>query len=396
VRNRSTGILHVGIDRGSNLGDLAITRVMRSLLSRSAPAETPLQTHSYNLAPKQLGTSTLSRKHFRLYNRMKDNRLIKTIYDLLYIPLRHFSSIVAYWGRARRARCIVIGGGNLLMGLGLVFPVQNLIYTMIGRILGKEVWFLMVGYGPFPATFSRGMTNLALRLSGRVIFRDSLAFENCSIRTKLAKCAFSCDPALLISDVIPAEKRTAGYDVIISVIPYRHPIFLPDWDLEKYRNHIHHMVNLATRIASKYRVLLITTDYLVDIQAAIDIHRLAENIEYIVPETVEELARLIQQTRIVVSSRMHAAIIAFSYAKPVIGLSWQGKIDGLFRDYQLDDLLYGIDEIDSSLDEINRQISRLLDSEETYDRYSRQITQKVNEARVDIGRIIDALPCGKI
>lgn len=59
------------------------------------------------------------------------------------------------------------------------------------------------------------------------------------------------------------------------------------------------------------------------------------------PETPAALAALIAGTRAVVAHRLHACIVAYSYALPVIGLGWDRKVESFFGSVGLDRFFFG-------------------------------------------------------
>jgi hypothetical protein len=57
------------------------------------------------------------------------------------------------------------------------------------------------------------------------------------------------------------------------------------------------------------------------------------------PRTGAELAGLVAPCAAIVAHRLHACIVAYSYRVPVVGLSWDSKLDAFFESVDLEDLL---------------------------------------------------------
>jgi polysaccharide pyruvyl transferase WcaK-like protein len=49
------------------------------------------------------------------------------------------------------------------------------------------------------------------------------------------------------------------------------------------------------------------------------------------PESPADLAALVRGCRAVVAHRLHACITAYAYARPIVGLGWDGKLEAFFR-----------------------------------------------------------------
>ncbi|MEL6985783.1 MAG: polysaccharide pyruvyl transferase family protein, partial [Actinomycetota bacterium] len=57
------------------------------------------------------------------------------------------------------------------------------------------------------------------------------------------------------------------------------------------------------------------------------------------PQTGAELAGLVAPCAAVIAHRLHACILAYSYRVPVVGLSWDSKLDAFFESVDLENLL---------------------------------------------------------
>lgn len=74
----------------------------------------------------------------------------------------------------------------------------------------------------------------------------------------------------------------------------------------------------------------------------------------------KDLLKMYSTFDLVIGTRMHSMIIAVSQNIPVIGLSWQQKVDEMFKNINLTNSCYGIENLEDHLDEILEKSKKLL------------------------------------
>ena len=84
-----------------------------------------------------------------------------------------------------------------------------------------------------------------------------------------------------------------------------------------------------------------------------------KNLEVLITDrlgNLYSLCNVINKCDVVIGTRMHSCVIAKSYDVPIIGISWDKKIDGFFEMIGLGDFCLGLDEFNSSsiLDRLKR------------------------------------------
>ena len=358
-------ILHIGLEGSSNLGDVAITKVIRKLISEKYN----ISTLSFNF---KVGNSIRIEKKKSLYLFLKKNIFVKSFYDLIFIPLRNYKHFVQSYKKIKEADKILIGGGNILMGYDLVFPVQAYIYTKIAKWLKKEIVFYLVGYGPFNVPMSKIIIDCAIKKSTKIIFRDTKSKydflkENKNFNSKVSVIN---DPVLAYKSICDKSStevdENCKFEILISVLPFQHPAIFPNGTYEKYSAYINDMSNLINELQSKYSVALIATDFKQDNLAIKDLKIDKKNVSIIELGSVDDFSNIVKQSKLVISTRMHSAIMGLAYLKPVIALSWQKKIDGLFSDLGLNPYLININNI-NQIDKIQTLLdSFLIDSNNVF------------------------------
>ena len=84
------------------------------------------------------------------------------------------------------------------------------------------------------------------------------------------------------------------------------------------------------------------------------------SVEYINSE--EDIMRLYSETDVVLASRMHSMIISLIMRIPVVGLSWQSKVDGLAKIMGMQDKVFKINEAEMRTDDIVNAIRTIIDN----------------------------------
>jgi polysaccharide pyruvyl transferase WcaK-like protein len=89
-----------------------------------------------------------------------------------------------------------------------------------------------------------------------------------------------------------------------------------------------------------------------------------KDVEETYPESVNDLIDIICTCDSLVGTRMHSMIIALSQHIPVVGLTWDKKINSLFDKIGMQDSLYSIEPID--IDGITKTVSKILENNQQY------------------------------
>ncbi|WP_026897752.1 polysaccharide pyruvyl transferase family protein [Daejeonella oryzae] len=362
--------LHIGIENTSNIGDEAITFCIRENLKNYG---VEFLTHSFNFCDSGTKFSS-SFKTAPVYSFLKRTRFIKALYDLFFIPLKNYKSILAFLTKVKKVDCVLIGGGNLLMGLDLVFPIQIFIYTVLSRLLGKKVQIIFVGYGPFNNKLSKALIDRSIKLSHKVIFRDSLTFKQSK---EFNNSEIICDPVLFLSDLKLKDtiEVKPTYDIGISVLAYLDPKIFPEGSEHNYQLFINNFVDFVNQLSINKSVLLFTTDEKADGSTLATIYSKIDqsNVDFRLPKTINELIEVTQSCRLITSTRMHSAIFSLSYNVPVVALSWQKKVSALIQDLGLATYLFDINEINS--EQVITTIRELLNNEHANKEYLKILQQ---------------------
>ena len=94
----------------------------------------------------------------------------------------------------------------------------------------------------------------------------------------------------------------------------------------------------------------------------------------------KDLLKMYSTFDLVIGTRMHSMIIAVSQNIPVIGLSWQQKVDEMFKNINLTNSCYGIENLEDHLDEILEKSKKIIENNQSYVKETKAVkNQLANE-----------------
>ena len=242
------------------------------------------------------------------------------------------------WTRVvQNSDLVIFGGGALLMD-NWIFPL-SLFYG------SKLVRDLDVPYGVFGCSvgnkFSRfGEKKIKEFLIGAkfIILRDNLS------ALKLNELGFKedgicVDPAICTNEVINVKKKVCNHTLGMNILSY---VQHPNVKKENYFNYMKEMEETILKIDTQRelgisRILIFNTGEYDDMIAAYTLYSKIKsklkNLEIVLTDRLQSLhglCKVINECDIVVGTRMHSCIISKSYGIPIIGISWDEKINGFF------------------------------------------------------------------
>ena len=94
---------------------------------------------------------------------------------------------------------------------------------------------------------------------------------------------------------------------------------------------------------------------------------------------------LCNDTHVIFSSRMHGAIMALSQHIPALCICWQPKIEGLYSELQMEDLLVKLDDIGQfSVSDTVRKIFKVHTKRQAYIDYIELKLDKIKSQYIEL------------
>lgn len=348
----------VGFFNSPNIGDCVIADTLYKVVS----SEFVTEKYSYSGNPdivtniNDISSTNLPKsknKRAQIYDGLK--RFNLTLPIILYRKLKRPTNYLAsFETKIRNVDILVIGGGNMIFDKdkysNSAFRFNE--FISIAKKNNTIVFAISIGIGPFETLYQEKSAIMALKKCDYISFRDQKSYDIYAKYTNDVKNVFlSVDPVFSIPYTIKPNVSnvvTIGLNIFNSKL-------INDNDKE-YKQLIAGYVKLARELTEilGVRIVLFSTD-LQDYGAVYDVYNHCadkQNIEVRDINGFDSLIELYSDISILIGTRMHSMIIAFTQHIPIIGLSWQPKVDALFDIIDSKDCVYKYDTIESCVDTI--------------------------------------------
>ncbi len=359
--NRSMRVLVVGEIASRNLGDVAIFATLRHLLETRGFRVTGLDLSRYHRfepgdpLPRAGATAVTASGTFKTL-------VLRVIPFLPGIVQKWLVYLTKYRALLTRAQVwreefkdfdlVIFGGGALLMDINWSFPLAL-------RNMGRSVkagggHYACVGCSTGRQFSMNGMRWLREFLDGAdyIALRDKASIEGLRRIGNYPAEVFA-DTALMtaavVTNVPKADSGTLGLNIMA---PVQHPRFTRSLYETYFREMSKFVETVGKGKAGEWdRIVIFTTGEPRDFDAAKSLagQYAARSAGIAVelapaPGTLDELCATIAGCGAVVSSRMHAGILAKSYRRPLVALGWDEKVKGFCETLGIRDSFIEIDE----------------------------------------------------
>ncbi|SDP06521.1 polysaccharide pyruvyl transferase family protein [Clostridium gasigenes] len=283
---------------------------------------------------------------------------------------------------------LIIGGGNMLMGLSYDFPMILNKYTKIAKKFNKEIRIVSVGVGPFKNKIVTNIVKQSVKNIKHISTRDKISQEKLQAITKRADILLSCDPALLYDNITNMNKKEK---IGVSIYPYKDPYLNTKGNSKEYEKYITEFANLINDIHIRFNkeIVLFSTeanDYKCVKEVYDKLYNTTKSdttISYIY--SFDQVIELYNQIKILIGTRLHSMIIAYTQEIPLIGLSWQPKVDGFFEYIEKDSYKFNIADIGEKNKEI---LDKCIYINNNYEKYINEIRKRkskiINEFNINL------------
>ncbi|MCL4765101.1 MAG: polysaccharide pyruvyl transferase family protein [Hyphomicrobiaceae bacterium] len=297
-----------------------------------------------------------------------------------------------FWrAKLQAADVVIFGGGQLIQDADLNFPIKLAAAADECRRRGLPVALFAVGAAPLRRRRGR-------HLFRRLVGSDRLAYaavrdESSRLVLRELGCdaAVCRDPALLAASLWPMPARAGNGRPRVG-LGITHPAVLAHHSSRRETHSVEvaarRYADVALRLAaSGLEVVCFTNGAAEDelLLAAVGRRlgpsggagatiRLAAR-----QERPQALARLIADCDAIVAHRLHAAILAFAYRVPMIGLRWDDKLASFLASVGMADRLVSFD--DATAGNIERLVARALSEGIAAEAHARVVAE--TEAGID-------------
>lgn len=254
---------------------------------------------------------------------------------------------------------IVAGGGQLgdYFGGAWGFPFTILRWSLMAKARGAKLAFLSVGAGPINTYLGKLFFRWSLSLANYRSFRDE------GSRRLIASLGVLGEnhvfPDLVHGLQPPRTVRDGRHStsvVGINPLPFHDARYWAEDSPDVYQRYVQTLASFAVwLIEAGHKVLLFPTQVKADPPVIKDVESLIrDNLSASCSDSLmcspvssfDDLLSAIAQTDLVVASRFHGIIISLLMSRPVIGLSYNQKMDELMADVGLVEFVADIGRFD--------------------------------------------------
>ncbi len=256
----------------------------------------------------------------------------REMYDVDAVDRFKFKEVLS---AIRNTDLFISGGGSLLQD---VTSTRSLIYYLaimkITKLMGKPVMVYANGIGPIERRTNRFLTKHILNNVDLITLRDDRSMEYVrELGIKNKNTFVTADPVFTLQasskdrvdeifeiEKIPRDKKIIGVSV-------------RQW--KRSKDLVPTMAEAINYMKDKYdaNVLLIPMHYPEDLEISKEIRDFVDGDSYVTEEkySVEEIMGIIRESEIMIAMRLHSLIYAANQEVPMVGLSYDPKVDGILK-----------------------------------------------------------------
>ena len=363
----------INVKYSPNLGDGVIAECLEAELKSRIPGASVVSIDVGGRDTFGSGGSLVG-KGLGLMRRVKT--LPQWLQQRLYVHLLPLL-VKARYGKAWREQlsdcdAVVIGGGQLFQDVDLYFPMR-IACALRCAPKGVNLCVYAVGVSKAWSRHAARFFDSAFRHGNLrfVAVRDRASQQHWARHFPALAAHVARDPGLLAADHYGkrTEKRAASGKKVLA-------IGVSDlYELQQHSasaadvafGHVDFYRTLVEKLADAFELRLFTNG--ADLDNAF-IEKIARSFDgnsgpgrhaatfLVPPRTPQELVSQISEADVVISHRLHANIIAYSYGIPTVGLGWDNKLKSFFEATGRLDAYVGASETD--IDTVVRKIHEAL------------------------------------
>ncbi|MEI2812154.1 MAG: polysaccharide pyruvyl transferase family protein [Nocardioides sp.] len=229
-----------------------------------------------------------------------------------------------------RSDLLLLGGGNMIFDLEAWTRSSGRFEYFVdtARQSGVPVFGISLGIGPFASTRQHKDACRVLDRCGWLSFRDQISLD-LYFEHGTGPAGIGVDPVLLMPQAFDRPENTSNR-IAWNLVEPRLVGGLDDSKRQEILRE--HASAIKRLVLDGWSVVLFSTDradepFLEEVEAIVR----SPKCRFRRISGLSSLLDVYSMVDIVVASRMHALIVAFTQGTPVIGLSWQQKVRAFFE-----------------------------------------------------------------
>lgn len=313
-------------------------------------------------------------------------------------PLAHFfrkgnnQSFDYFEKSIDKADVLVIGGGNMIFDLNYnsLSAERFNRFIEITKRKSKKIFVVSIGIGPFKTDYQEKKAIESLSKCDYITFRDKSSYDIFRKYNKNhSNVSVSIDPVYLMSNRVDSKskKNCIGVNIINSLL------FTKDKNV--YNNSVTGYISIVNKLLeSTNSDIILFSSEIADYKTVEKVFGYFDNDRVKMKKITKtnDLLMIYDSIDFLVGTRMHAMIIAYTQRVPMIGLSWQEKVNSMFRIIEQDDSIFDFYSFHENLEKINDKIHEklnLFNNENDIEKVYNKVILR-NEKNIEILELISS------
>lgn len=255
-------------------------------------------------------------------------------YDVKSVNRKSLKSII---NAVRKCDLLVSGGGSLLQDVTSKKSILYYIFIMwMAYLFGKKVFIYSQGIGPINSVFNRKLTQRTLSKACGIVVRDEQSKDFLAeIGVDKSKVVVTADPVLRVK---PAPLELGQAILRAEGVPMDDGKLTVGFAIKERKldsAFIDEVCEAIDRISEEYdaKIVLIPFHFSEDIKVIDELEKRLGNRVYTVKKKclTDEMLSIIGNMDILIGVRLHALIHAAIMDVPMIGISYDPKINSFLR-----------------------------------------------------------------
>ncbi|QXN87179.1 polysaccharide pyruvyl transferase family protein [Tetragenococcus halophilus] len=149
---------------------------------------------------------------------------------------------------------------------------------------------------------------------------------------------------------------------------------------QEYKKSILTYENLVRKVLSTNDKVILFVSSKEDEKAMLEVYkkfRNNPNVKVYDVNGLSDIRKLYNKIDLLIGTRMHSMIIAYTMYVPLVALSWQTKIDSMFTMIEEQENLFKLDNLERDLNKIKSTYLYQLDNLQLYERKRRKVLEKI-------------------
>lgn len=246
---------------------------------------------------------------------------------------------------------LIIGGGNMIFDLAPITLSAALFdyYVRTAKRNNKPVFAISLGIGPFQNSYQEYCAVKALSKCDYITFRDQKSLDTYNKYFPDSNASIAPDPVFQLKYSLNNEytKSKIGLNII------NPDLFPNDIPREEVISNYTELINIILEKVNEDLILFNTEQK--DYDTVYEVYRNFLKNDRVHIKKINndsDLFEIYSQLKLLIGTRMHSLIIAYSQNIPIIGLSWQQKVNAMFSLLEDNKSVFPLFEMRNNMDQI--------------------------------------------